>query len=124
MTTNVVPNKPIGNVIPAGNSLVDPVSGIGSTLPHAKYSVLSTSGTTTINPGPCVCFGALTTVLATSTGSLYLLDGTTVITSTLTATAVGMSVQPGFYSVGVRCLTSLVAIAAGTNANTYNILWD
>lgn len=51
---NVVPNKAIGNVIPAGNSLVDPASGIASTLQHCKYSVLSTSGTTTINPGPCV----------------------------------------------------------------------
>lgn len=126
MGQNVVPNKAVGNVIPTGVSAVDPVSGIASTVHHCKYTVITTSGTTTVSPSASVLVGASVVVLATATGAIQLLDGTTALTGTFTATAVNQTLYPGGTAgpVGVRCLTSIVVVTTGTNANTWNILWD
>jgi hypothetical protein len=132
VTTNVAPSKPVGNVIPSGVTFIDPTSGIAATGNHAKYTVITTSGTTTVNASPCVVYGGIVTVLATATGAIYFSDGTNVLTGTYTATAVNQLFGPtsalgGLAELnpfGVRCQTSLVVVTSGTAPNTWNILWD
>jgi hypothetical protein len=79
-----------------------------------------------------VLVGGIVTVLATATGAIAMLDGTTALTGTFTATAVNQITGPTqavtgnspLSPIGVRCNTSLVVITSGTNPNTWNILWD
>jgi hypothetical protein len=125
MAENVTPNKPIGNVIPSGVQSVDPTSGIANSICSCQYTAISTSGTTTVSGNPCTYYAALCIALATATGGIKVLDGTNTLVPTATQTAVGG--PTGFANLtplGIRCLTSLVVITTGTNANTWNILWD
>ena len=128
MTTNVVANKAIGNVIPTGVANVDPVSGIVNGIDSCKYTQITTSGTTTVSANPCVVWSALVYVLATATGGIQILDGTSALTGTFTATAVNQIFGPAAGTnsphVAVRCQTSLVIVTTGTAANSWNILWD
>jgi hypothetical protein len=129
---NVAPNKPVGNVVPAGNTLIDPISGIAATANHARYTAITTSGTTTVVGTSCVLYGAIVTVLATATDAITLFDGTTALAGTYTATAVSQAFGPtsplggnnGLNPFGIRCQTSLVVVTAGTAPNTYIVLWD
>lgn len=126
MTTNVAPTAPVSNAVPLAIGAMDVTSGIVSAPGQCAYTVITTSGTTTVNAGPCVLYGASVVILATATGAIRLYDGTTALTGTFTATAVNQTLYPGGTAgpIGVRCLTSLVIITTGTNANTWNILWD
>ena len=121
---NVVANKSVGNVVPTGVAGVDAASGIVNGISSCKYTQITTSGTTTVSPGPCVLWGALVYVLATATGAIVLLDGTNALTGTFTATAVNQTLSPANFYVATRCLTSLVVVTSGTAANSWNILWD
>ena len=121
---NVLPTKAVANVIPSGVNNVDPVSGIVSNIGNAKYTAITTSGTTTV-AGACVFYAALCVALATATGAITVLDGTNTFVPTVTQTAVGG--PTGFANIsplGVRFLTSLVVVTTGTATNTWNILWD
>jgi len=106
---------------------------------NCQYTVLSTAGTSTLNPGQAsgpaiacgVIFGANVQAVGTSF-ALTMVDiipasgNVAVSTSTLlngTATAIGQRLVAGLEGVGVRYKGALVAIVTGT-AGAYNALWD
>lgn len=98
------------------------VQQVGAETPYpiqqsVSYTLLTASGTNTVDPGPGVFYGV--NVLTAGTAStIQILDGTNAITGTLTDTAVG-SLAAGIPSgIGVRYLTSLVVITAGTAVST------
>ena len=122
---NVAPNKAIASAVPSGIAGLDVGSGIVHDIGACNYTQIGTSGTTTVSAGPCVYYAALCYVLTTSTGAVTILDGTNTFVPTVTQTAVGATTgYPNITPLGIRCLTSLVVITTGTNANKWNILWD
>jgi hypothetical protein len=85
--------------------------------PSAAYGTLSTAGTTTVDASPGVFYG-LNVLTAGAASTIQVLDGTTALTGTLTNQAAG-AVATGLPSgIGVRYLTSLVVITAGTGVST------
>lgn len=125
LVPNQTINKQVANATPSVVAGLDVASGIAHDIGAAKYTAITTSGTTTVNGGPCVYYQSLCVVLATSTGAITVLDGTNTISPTVTQTAIGPPTGfSGLAPVGVRCLTSLVVVTAGTSANTWNVYWD
>ena len=110
---------------------------------NCGYTVLSTAGTTTLNPGQSgpraasngVLYGATLIGLGTAP-TLAIVDiippsgigtNTTTVTNTLltaAGTAVGQNFSAGTPGVGVRYLGALVAINGGGVAGSWNALWD
>lgn len=124
-TENVLPNKAVANAVPTACASMDAISGIAHDIGACKYTAITTSGTTTVYGGSCVYYQSLCVVLATATGAITVLDGTNTLQPTATQTAIGSPTGwAGVAPLGIRCSTSLVVITAGTNANTWNILWD
>jgi hypothetical protein len=75
------------------------------------------AGTTTVDPGPGIFMGA-SVVTAGAASTIQFLDGTsafTPVTTNQAAGAVGLGIPTG---IGVRYLTSLVLITAGTAVST------
>lgn len=100
---------------------------------NCQYTVVSTVGTSTLNPGqasgppisPGVFFGATMQAVGTSFG-ITALDIAGTSTQTLmsgTGTAVGQRLVAGLEGVGVRYRDALVVVTTGT-AGAYNALWD
>lgn len=123
--SQATPNKLVANAVPSVVASYDAASGIAHDIGACNYTQITTSGTTTV-AGPCVVYGAQVFALATATGAIFIADGTTVLTNTSTATAVNQTFYVGGTAgmIGVRCKTSLVVVTSGTNANSWNILWD
>jgi hypothetical protein len=81
------------------------------------YNLLTTAGTTTVDPGPGVFYGV--NVITPGTAStIQVLDGTNALTGTLTDQSAGALAAGIPSGVGVRYLTSLVVITAGTAVST------
>ena len=126
LVPNQTLNKQVANATPSFVESGDVATGIIHDVGAAGYTVISTSGTTTVATGPSVLYGSTVVILATATGAIQLFDGTSALTGTFTATAVNQTLYPGGTAgpIGVRCKTSIVVVTTGTNANTWNILWD
>ena len=120
VSENIVPNKPVASVIPAGVASVDANTGIVHDIGACKYTPIGTIGTNTVNANPCVFYA----VAETGTGTSWVatvLDGTsTLAVGTLSA---GALVQGGPAGLGIRCNTSLIVVTTGT-AGSGNVLWD
>jgi hypothetical protein len=93
-------------------------------LNNCRYTAITTSGTTTVNVGTGIYYGAMCYVLATATGAITILDGTSTISPAGTCTAAGLFSPVSALPIGIRFNTSLVVVTAATNANSWNILWD
>lgn len=81
------------------------------------YNLISTAGTTTVDPGPGVFYG-INVIGAGTASTLQIFDGTNAITGTLTDTAVGAIASGIPAGIGVRYLTSLIVVSAGTAVST------
>jgi len=124
MAAPATPNKLVSLAVPATFQSGDAATGIFHDVGASNYTAITTSGTTTVNANPCVWYNAICYVLATATGAITVLDGTNTLTPNVTQTAAGAITGWTSYQTGIRCKTSLVVITSGTNANSWNILWD
>jgi len=82
-----------------------------------SYALLTAAGTSTIDPGPGVFYG-VNVITAGAASTIQVLDGTNALTGTLTNQVAGVVASGLPSGVGVRYLTSLVVIAAGTAVST------
>lgn len=114
------------NSVPTGICNIDPTSGLVYSPSCANYTVINTTGTTTVASGGGLYFGALCISNGTSfTLTAYDISGTT--TNTLapqvTGTQGNQQGAPGPSGLGVRFVGALVVITTGT-AGQFNCLWD
>jgi hypothetical protein len=99
-------------------------------IQNCNYTVTTTAGTTTINQGTGVFYGAMFSQNGTSflyTAYDIVISGTTTTTNQLTATTTaagsGPTALPGPPGLAVRYKGNLVAVTSGT-PGIVNTLWD
>ena len=93
---------------------------------NCQYTPTSTAGTTTVNQGGGMYYGAVFIQNGTSfTYVAYDIYGTTTnqLTATTTASGSGPQVQPAPPPLGVRYRGALVVVTGGT-PGIVNTLWD
>lgn len=122
------PNPPysVANIqSPMAVIAVDPVTGAAGNSNVATYTVISTAGTTTAKSTSGAFLGLSVIAVGTAfTATAYDIGTTTnTIMGTQTASAVGQTMSGAPGGNGVRFLSSLVIVTAGT-AGQYNALWD
>lgn len=89
----------------------------------ANVTTISTSGTTTVAPGPGAYFGYHTITSGTNP-TVFALDGTNTLDGTSTITAVSQNFTPMIGGVAARFNTSLIIVQAGATPATINVFWD
>jgi hypothetical protein len=110
---------------------------------NAQYSVLTTAGTYTLNPGPTpgpgvafpgppgAYYGSYVSTFGTSpvftVYDIVPAHGSVAVATNIlangTGTAVNQSFTPTGQSIGIRYQGALVVVTTGT-ANGLNVLWD
>lgn len=125
---------------PVAVSIVDPITGVMLSVPlstqdvkpyGANYTRISTSGTTTVDPGPGGLYYGVSVLNAgtlwTATAYDIVVSGTSTATNPLsvsTSLVLGIGATAGPPSLGVRYSGALVVVTSGTLAGNLNCLWD